>query len=286
MFNRFVVVPLVVWLITQFTKFVVAAFKGKVDFKYLYASGGMPSVHAAVVTSLAVTAALVEGVGSPVFGVTVILAAIVMYDAFGVRRAAGEQAVAINALIDRMKHDDRLPAPTHLREILGHKPLEVFTGALMGLVLGCLFNYDKMDAFTQAATWPVPLPYVYGLAGVGAFLILLGAMVRWWLLRPYKDVAIALSATRRISTAFGSFGFICILLAFLQYEKVPAALWVVWPAAVAALFVVAALLLARTYYSSLPPALAAHQLENQKKRWLPGPNKKRRAKAARAKKRK
>ncbi|HUC20601.1 MAG TPA: divergent PAP2 family protein [Candidatus Polarisedimenticolaceae bacterium] len=286
MFNRFVVVPLLVWVITQFTKFVVAAFGGKVDFKYLYASGGMPSVHAAVVTSLAVTAFLVEGPRSPIFGLSIIVAAIVMYDAFGVRRAAGEQAVAINALIDRMKHDDRLPAPAHLREILGHKPLEVFVGAVMGLVLGGLFNYDKLGAFNSLITWPIPLVYSYALAAVGAVLLLAGAIVRFWLVRPHREIALARQAAARTSMLIWSFGLLSILLAFLQYEKLKVVLWVLWPCLLLVLLLVGIFFIVQTYYKVLPPALDAHRTADQKKRWFEGPNKKRRAKATKAKKRK
>ncbi|HEX7259579.1 MAG TPA: divergent PAP2 family protein [Candidatus Saccharimonadia bacterium] len=286
MFNRFVVVPLLVWLITQFTKFVVAAFRGKVDFKYLYAAGGMPSVHAAVVTALAVTAGLVEGPRSPIFGVTIVLAAIVMYDAFGVRRAAGDQAVAINTLIDRMKHDDRLPAPAHLKEVLGHKPLEVFIGAVMGLLLGGLFNYDKLGAFNALVIHPVTLPYIYALAAMGVVLLLVGAAARWLLLRSYREIALARQAKNRTSNVLWSFGLACILLAFLQYEKVPAALWVVWPIMLVALLLLGGYVIFRTYYASLPSALASHKVEGQKQRWFEGPNKKRRAKAVKAKKRK
>jgi uncharacterized protein len=284
MFNRFVVVPLLVWIITQFIKFVVAAFKGKVDFKYLYAAGGMPSVHAAVVTSLAFTAALVEGVRSPIFGVTIILAAIVMYDAFGVRRAAGEQAVAINLLIDQMKRDDRLPPPAHLREVLGHKPLEVFVGAVLGLLLGGLFNYDKLGAFNTIITSTMPIRFTYGLAGLGVLLIIIGAVARWIALRPYKDIDLVHQATSRSAAVAWCFGFSLVLLAFLQYEKVPAALWILWPALVIAALLVGIYMLVRAYYTALPPVLASHQVAQQKKRWLPGPNKKRRA--AKAKKRK
>ncbi len=97
-YNPYIVVPLATWAVSQVAKFAVAAFKGQVDFKYLYSSGGMPSVHSAVVCSLAMTALLVDGTSSHLFGFTLIFAAVVMYDSFGVRRSSGEQAAAINTM--------------------------------------------------------------------------------------------------------------------------------------------------------------------------------------------
>lgn len=89
-YNPYIIVPFATWAVAQISKFAIAAFRGRIDFRYLYASGGMPSVHSAVVCSLAMTALLVDGVGSHLFGFTAIFAAIVMYDSFGVRRSAGE----------------------------------------------------------------------------------------------------------------------------------------------------------------------------------------------------
>jgi uncharacterized protein len=77
-YNPYIIIPFASWAVAQIAKFAIAAFKGKIDFRYLYASGGMPSVHSAVVCSLAVTALLVDGVGSHLFGFTLIFAAVVI----------------------------------------------------------------------------------------------------------------------------------------------------------------------------------------------------------------
>jgi len=202
MFNRYIVVPFVVWAITQFLKFVIAAFRGQVDFRYLYGSGGMPSVHSAVVTSLAVTALLVGGVHSAIFGVTAIFAAIVMYDSFGVRRSAGEQAVAINQIISSLELDHLDHPNTHLREILGHKPREVTVGAILGLVLGGLFNYDKLGSLFKLASLNVGFTLIYGLAVISILLLLGGIVGRVLLLRRYRKVPLARQAVKRESWVF------------------------------------------------------------------------------------
>src|SRR4051812_44369194 len=123
-YNPYIVVPFATWAVAQVSKFTLAALRGRIDFRYLYASGGMPSVHSAVVCSLATTALLVDGANSHMFGFAAIFAAIVMYDSFGVRRSSGEQAAAINMLTETMDRNRvKLAQPgLHLREILGHQP--------------------------------------------------------------------------------------------------------------------------------------------------------------------
>ncbi|HUC87116.1 MAG TPA: divergent PAP2 family protein [Candidatus Saccharimonadales bacterium] len=287
MFNRYIVVPFVVWAIAQFLKFILAAFKGRIDFRYLYGSGGMPSVHSAVVTSLAVTALLVDGIHSAIFGVTIIFAAIVMYDSFGVRRSAGEQAIAINQILDSMDQDHLEHPRIHLREILGHKPLEVTLGAVLGLFLGCLFNYDKLGALFALFTLPVGIGLIIILAAAAVILLIAGIVARFLLLRRYRRVEIAEQAVKRESWVAYGFALLGLLLAFVQYEKIAAALWIIWPALYVLLLIGAALLVWLPYRGGkIATAVAARAAVADKDKWLEGPNKKRRAKAARAKKRK
>lgn len=287
MVNRYIVVPLVVWAIAQFLKFTIAAFRGRVDFRYLYGSGGMPSVHAAVVVSLAVTALLVDGPNSAIFGLSAIFAAIVMYDSFGVRRSAGEQAVAINAILDSMEKD-RLDHPRmRLREILGHKPLEVSVGAILGLLLGALLNSDKLGPLTATITAQVGRPMAILVAIVAAVLLLAGAIIRWGILRHYrKDVRAVRQATRTASWWFWGNGLIGLALAFLEYERVGASTWLVWPVLYLILIIIVKITLLRAYRRNVPAAITDYRATLGKAKWLEGPNKKRRAKkAARARKR-
>lgn len=288
MYNPYLIVPFLVWAIAQFLKFSLAALAGRVDFKYLYASGGMPSVHAAVVTSLATTAFLLNGPKSATFGITAILAGIVMYDSFGVRRSAGEQAVAINLILDSMK-DDKLGLvhpQARLREILGHKPLEVVAGALLGLVLGGLFNLSKLGPLFTFLSHPVGKNAVYATAVVSAVVIVGAVFRRVTALRKYRGIAVAEEATIRTfwtSVLLGIFG---LILAFLQYEKISVALWLVWPFVIIAALAAAVIYFVLRYRVSLPEAVRAHQAQLDKKKWMEGPNKERRKKRERAKRRK
>ncbi len=97
----------------------------------------MPSSHSAFVCSLATTIGITEGVSSPLFAMAVALSAIVMYDAAGVRRAAGKQAKILNKIIE--SEGENINVQEKLIELLGHTPLEVYVGALVGIVMAFLF---------------------------------------------------------------------------------------------------------------------------------------------------
>lgn len=108
--------------------------RNRPDFTRLIGTGGMPSAHSASVTALAVGMGLSAGWGSPVFGLAAFFALITMYDATGIRRAAGRQARILNQLAEGLREHHKLDLE-RLAELLGHTPLEVVVGALYGAVL-------------------------------------------------------------------------------------------------------------------------------------------------------
>ncbi len=110
----------------------------------LFGSGGMPSSHSATVCALATSAAITTGINSSIFAVSAVMAIIVMYDARGVRRETGNQAEIINQIMDFLKneHPDKetLVFPhEQLKELIGHTPLQVLMGALLGILIGFLY---------------------------------------------------------------------------------------------------------------------------------------------------
>jgi uncharacterized protein len=139
--NRILVAPLVAWLLAQFLK-VPFSFSREngFDFQRMVSSGGMPSAHSALVTALATATGLVSGWGSSQFGITVVMAMIVMYDAAGVRQAAGEQARILNQIMREWRSSKSFK-DIHLHELLGHTPNEVYVGALLGVVTAVLSYY-------------------------------------------------------------------------------------------------------------------------------------------------
>ena len=110
---------------------------GRLDLSYLVSTGGMPSAHSALVSALATSFGLTEGFGAPVTMLAVCMAGITMFDAAGVRNAAGHQARILNRLLDELFHEHRLNE-TRLKELLGHTRLEVFVGMLTGILTAML----------------------------------------------------------------------------------------------------------------------------------------------------
>lgn len=124
----------------QIMKFAITLIvKRRVDFQRLTGTGGMPSSHAASVAALATTVGLQEGWNSPIFGVAAFFSMIVMYDAAGIRRAAGRQARVLNRMIDDLKAHHVIGGE-RLIELLGHTPLEVFAGTAYGIALALVLH--------------------------------------------------------------------------------------------------------------------------------------------------
>lgn len=135
--NDVLVCSVIGYLLAQILKLFTDAYKEKrFDFRRMLASGGMPSSHSAAVCALAFSYARVAGVASPVFAVCVVLAGIVMYDATGVRRAAGEQAKLLNQIVAELFSGNPEYSEKALKELIGHTPLQVVMGALLGTVIG------------------------------------------------------------------------------------------------------------------------------------------------------
>ncbi|KAB2492245.1 divergent PAP2 family protein [Priestia endophytica] len=120
----------------------------KFDVRLAFSTGGMPSSHSAAVTSLATAVGISEGFSSPFFAISFVLAVIVMFDATGVRRHAGEQAIAINRLVEdwntfmseakKWPKKEQQEKQQKLKELLGHQPIEVFFGALTGIIIAII----------------------------------------------------------------------------------------------------------------------------------------------------
>ncbi len=123
-----------VWVTAQLLKFFIELiFRRRLDFRMLTTAGGMPSSHSASVSGLATAIAIHDGVSSSLFVLSVLFAAVTMYDAAGVRRAAMIQARVLNQIIDELFQGHPI-SETHLRELLGHTPVEVFVGMVLGIV--------------------------------------------------------------------------------------------------------------------------------------------------------
>ena len=136
---KYVIVPLLVWLgIQLFKLFYDLATTKKFNFKRILQAGGMPSSHSAIVVALTTMVAKDVGITSPLFGVSLIFSFVVMYDAAGIRRAAGKQAKLLNKIVETPGLSS-VEVSEKLVEVLGHTPVQVFVGALIGILVGLCF---------------------------------------------------------------------------------------------------------------------------------------------------
>ncbi len=135
--NLVLVLSVCAWATAQIIKFFVnLATEGARDWHYLLTSGGMPSSHSSTVCACAASICYLYGASSPLFAISAILAIVVMYDAFNVRQETGKQAKVLNYM---MTHWDELRPENFdkaLKELIGHTPLQVLMGALLGVAIG------------------------------------------------------------------------------------------------------------------------------------------------------
>jgi acid phosphatase family membrane protein YuiD len=138
--NHVLWAALAAWFVAQLLKTARALLlTRKINLGYLVASGGMPSSHSALVTGLATAVARVDGLQSVNFALAATLAGVVMYDATGVRLAVSKQARILNLMLDDFFHERGINEK-RLHELIGHTPVQVFVGALLGILFGVLLT--------------------------------------------------------------------------------------------------------------------------------------------------
>lgn len=138
--NKLLDISLIAAGAAQLYKVISPIFRGKkLQWDRMWATGGMPSSHSSAVTSLATSVAIMKGHRSVEFAMAVVFSIIIMYDAAGVRRAAGKHAGILNSLMEifKEKEDFRIKQ-IQLKELLGHEPTEVIAGAILGIVVSLL----------------------------------------------------------------------------------------------------------------------------------------------------
>lgn len=146
--NPLLVNAIVAWLCAQVLKVIVYSIRNrKVEIFHIFEDGGMPSGHSATVTALATTSAIIYGFTSSEFAITAVLAVIVMHDAMGVRLESGKQAHIINEIVqnindlfENLKNEPIEQNVEKLKELIGHTPIQVFFGSLLGLVIGLILS--------------------------------------------------------------------------------------------------------------------------------------------------
>lgn len=143
--NQTLLVAISACLLAQGTKLVITLIRlRQFQASALFSAGGMPSAHSALVSALATSVGQTKGWSSAEFAIACMFAVIVMYDAAGVRQAAGQQAKVLNQIVDELFQDGEDLTPERLKELLGHTPLQVLAGLVLGisiaLVVGSLMG--------------------------------------------------------------------------------------------------------------------------------------------------
>jgi len=138
--NRVLWCSFAAWLAAQLIKTIRSLIlTRRLNLSYITASGGMPSSHSALVVGLATAIARLDGMQSTSFALAAVLAGVVMYDAAGVRLAVSKQARILNLMLEDFFHE-RGFSEQRLHELIGHTPVQVFAGALIGIIFGLLFT--------------------------------------------------------------------------------------------------------------------------------------------------
>lgn len=129
------------WMIAQSMK-VISLMLFKREFKpsLFFSSGGMPSAHSAFMASVSAQIGIISGFSSDVFALSCAITTVVVYDAYNVRRSVGLQGKALNKMIEYAKEDHDRPEIQTLKEVMGHTPLQVFCGVLLGIVYIIFLN--------------------------------------------------------------------------------------------------------------------------------------------------
>ncbi|MDX9872087.1 MAG: divergent PAP2 family protein [Clostridia bacterium] len=136
--NNVLWTALLSWLVAQVSKVALNVWSnGHFDLRRLVGAGGMPSSHTALVIALAIKIGRSMGWHSEYFAIAAVLAGVVMYDAAGVRRATGQQAEVLNKMMSDIYHGEPIK-PERLKELIGHSPLEILAGAIIGIICGVL----------------------------------------------------------------------------------------------------------------------------------------------------
>ncbi len=139
--NHVLLAALIGWFLAQALKIpIYYLVEGKWDWRRFHGSGGgMPSSHTSMVVSAAIMVGALQGFDSTVFAAALVFSSVVMYDATGVRRETGRQAEIINRILQDVLINGRPISNVELKELVGHKPIEVAAGALLGIVIAVVY---------------------------------------------------------------------------------------------------------------------------------------------------
>ncbi|KZK05108.1 divergent PAP2 family protein [Lactococcus cremoris] len=138
--NQILLTAIVSWALAQLIKIGIELIRThRINWQLIFATGGMPSSHSSLVVALATATGLRQGFDSPLFAVATVLAFVVLYDAQGIRRQAGNQARIINRMLQNVENAG-IKVDKNLKELLGHTPIQVVGGTILGIIVALIMN--------------------------------------------------------------------------------------------------------------------------------------------------
>src|SRR5574337_697699 len=138
--NQILLTAIVSWALAQLIKIGIELIRThRINWQLIFATGGMPSSHSSLVVALATATGLRQGFESPLFAIATVLAFVVLYDAQGIRRQAGNQARIINRMLQNVENAG-IKVDKNLKELLGHTPIQVMGGTILGIIVALVMN--------------------------------------------------------------------------------------------------------------------------------------------------
>lgn len=138
--NQILLTAIVSWALAQLIKIGIEPIRThRINWQLVFATGGMPSSHSSLVVALATATGLRQGFESPLFAIATVLAFVVLYDAQGIRRQAGNQARIINRMLQNVENAG-IKVDKNLKELLGHTPIQVVGGTILGIIVALIMN--------------------------------------------------------------------------------------------------------------------------------------------------
>ncbi|ADJ60510.1 divergent PAP2 family protein [Lactococcus cremoris] len=138
--NQILLTAIVSWVLAQLIKIGIELIRThRINWQLIFATGGMPSSQSSLVVALATATGLRQGFDSPLFAIATVLAFVVLYDAQGIRRQAGNQARIINRMLQNVENAG-IKVDKNLKELLGHTPIQVVGGTILGIIVALIMN--------------------------------------------------------------------------------------------------------------------------------------------------
>lgn len=138
--NQILLTAIVSWALAQLIKIGIELIRThRINWQLVFATGGMPSSHSSLVVALATATGLRQGFEYPLFAIATVLAFVVLYDAQGIRRQAGNQARIINRMLQNVENAG-IKVDKNLKELLGHTPIQVVGGTILGIIVALIMN--------------------------------------------------------------------------------------------------------------------------------------------------